>query len=341
MRRPLIFAALIAVLVGASYSGWWFLLAARTEAGFEAWVEERRADGVEVNFGTYGVTGFPSDVVLTIEQPFIRSADANGAVSWTTESIRAWAKPWTPGRIMVEPTTDHRLVLQEADRRREVEVRSTALIGRVGVGTNGLVDSADLSAEGLVALVDGEETGRFTRLVLKLGNRSELVTTEAKSVQLEVSNLILPQLRTSPLGSRLEAIALDAEVSGIIAGHTPQQAMKIWRDSSGRAVINNLRATWGQLAVAANGVASVDEALQPVIKLDAKATGLPETVDALVARGYLKSGAATAVKFALTVLGSRSASGPRGAIEVPLAVRDQTFYLGSIGLARLPRVAWY
>jgi hypothetical protein len=340
MRRPLVIISLVLALGAAAYSGWWYLLAARTDAGFQAWVEARRAEGMEITYDGHHVEGYPLLVMLVIDNPFIRNPEPGGTTSWTTEHVRAWAKPWAPHRILVEPTLTHRVVVQRPDRRIEAELHADALLGRVTVGTGGLVDAVDVSIEGGVAMVDGEDNGRLSRLVVRLDNLSALSNQQPKTIRMEATNLILPQLRGSPLGSRFEAVALDADISGIVAGDNVRHAMAGWRDSGGKAVINSFRAGWGQLAVAASGEIDVDAALQPRMKLDARTTGLPETVDILAQRGYIQSGAAKAMKFALSVLGSRSASGPRGSIDVPLAIRDQTFFLGPIGLGKLPEIAW-
>lgn len=341
MRRLIVFPVLVVFLVIAAYSGWWYLLAARTDAGFQAWIDERRADGMEVTYQGYSVSGFPREVRLTIDQPKVRTAGPKGISTWSTSYATAWATPWSPLTIMVEPSGRHSLLLQQGDQRTELDVAATALLGRVMIGNDGQIQSVDVSADGLVATANAEEVGRFSRFVLRLSDLGNLGTTGPKRMQMEVANLILPQLRGQPLGSRLEALALDADLTGVIAGRAPSQMVTMWRDTGGRAIINNFRATWGQLALAANGEGSVDEALQPNLKLETRTTGLPETIDVLAAKGYLKSGAATAVKFALTVLGSRSSSGPRGAIDLPVSIRNQTFFLGSIGLAKVPNIVWY
>lgn len=340
MRRSLVITSLVLALAAAAYSGWWYLLAARTDAGFQAWVEARRAEGMEVSYSSHHVEGYPLVVMLVIDKPSVRNQEPVGATSWSTDRVRAWAKPWTPHRILVEPSLQHRLVVQRPDRRTEADIHAEAMLGRVTVGAGGLVDAVDLSIEGAVAMVDGDDAGRVGRMVVRLDNLSALGNQQPKTLRLEVTNLILPQLRGTPLGSRFEAVGLDADISGIMAGDNVRHAMAGWRDSGGKAVINSFRAGWGQLAVAASGEVDVDAALQPRMKLDARTTGLPETVDILAQRGYIQSGAARAMKFALSVLGSRSTSGPRGAIDVPLAIRDQTFYLGPIGLGKVPEIAW-
>lgn len=341
MRRLIVFPVLVIFLIIAGYSGWWYLLAARTEAGFQAWIDERRAEGMEVTYQGYTISGFPREVRLAIDQPKVRTAGPKGVTVWTTPFVAAWATPWSPLTIMVEPSGQHSLLIQQGDQRTELDVRATALLGRVMIGNDGQVQSADVSADGLVATANAEEVGRFSRFVLRLSDLGNLGTTSPKNLRMEVANLILPQLRGQPLGSRLEALALDADLTGVIAGRAPSQMVTMWRDTGGRAIINDFRATWGHLALAANGEGSVDHDLQPNLKLDTRTTGLPETVDALAAKGYLKSGAATAVKFALTVLGSRSSSGPRGSIDLPVSIRNQTVFLGSIGLAKVPDVVWY
>jgi len=88
------------LLLGGAYTGYWFFVAAKLQAGIEAWAAEQRASGNDVRFANGSIGGFP----LTFRRDF---GGAELLLQGTTPmqivagSVVAEIKPWNLNTVIV------------------------------------------------------------------------------------------------------------------------------------------------------------------------------------------------------------------------------------------------
>jgi len=90
----------LALILGGAYTGYWFYVAAKLQAGVEAWVAEQRASGNEVRIADGSVGGFP----FTFRRDFgAAEILLQGAtpVQVVAASAVAEIKPWNLNTVIV------------------------------------------------------------------------------------------------------------------------------------------------------------------------------------------------------------------------------------------------
>ncbi|MEL6324173.1 MAG: DUF2125 domain-containing protein [Pseudomonadota bacterium] len=80
-----------AVLV-AIYSAYWFWMRGQLAAGIDQWIAEQRAAGIEINYASKTVDGFPYRFALQVEAPEISNPHAD--ISWRGEKLQLVMQPW-------------------------------------------------------------------------------------------------------------------------------------------------------------------------------------------------------------------------------------------------------
>ena len=97
MKLGLILVAALLLLCGG-YTGYWFYVAARLQAGIESWVAEQRAAGVNLTLAEGGIGGYP----FAFRRDFgAARLDVPGAspLSLAAQSLIAEMRPWNINQV--------------------------------------------------------------------------------------------------------------------------------------------------------------------------------------------------------------------------------------------------
>ena len=158
----------------------------------------------------------------------------------------------------------------------------------------------------------------------------------------QTRGIVLPGGIRSPFGPRVERLAFDAAliglIPGVVPGDEPGAALARWRDTGGLVEIQDLEIAWGPLNVNASGTATLDQRLRPEGVFTARIRGLPEILDALAGQGLIEPGVALALKLTAIALATRKDADGRPEVELPITLQDGLFYLGPAALFRLAPV---
>ena len=307
-------------LLIAHGAGWW-LLSRQVAAGWDAWVEAERAQGVSVSGGARTFTGWP--LAGGVEVPDISVAGPGWR--WTSGLVGVTVRPWALGRLRVEP--HGRQTLTAGALAATGEARAALLTVALPLGDEPVLELSGLALEtpfGPVAV--GHVEGR-----LHAGDATEL--------GLSLREVELPPGPAYLLGRSVAGASLEASLPGPApAPRAPDLAA--WRDAGGVARIDAARLQWGALTADASGTASLDRSLQPLADLRVALTGQDAALDQAVARGLIQARAATAVRAVLTLLARASPAPGSPAGALPVSVRDGTVSLAGFPVARFPAVAW-
>ncbi|MDY0871269.1 DUF2125 domain-containing protein [Dongia rigui] len=98
MKLPAYLGLGLVLILGGAYTGYWFFVAAKLQAGIEAWVAEQRAAGIGLTFADGSISGYP----FAFRRNFgAARIDIPGAspVSLATGSLVAEMRPWNINQV--------------------------------------------------------------------------------------------------------------------------------------------------------------------------------------------------------------------------------------------------
>src|SRR6266851_3184713 len=301
-RKLLILIPLAAVVVVASYTGYWFSLAELVRRGILDWSTARRAEGCTVGWDHYEIGGFPLPLRVTVAHPIFGQSDVEPGYSAHGPRLVAEARPWALDQWRLTAAEGARLDIAPGPARPASTVDAAALIGTL--------------------VRRGDDTARESGAEVTL--EAERVAI-AGQVQLAIAHAaahaVLPAHRVT---SHLETwLSAGIQVAGVTL---PASVLPLGE---------TIDLGWGDLALTAKGTLALDAALQPVGALASTIRGYNEIIEALVASGSLKAGDAALAKLALGLLAKQR---PDGTYEIaaPLTLQNGYAYLGPARLARLP-----
>ena len=332
----------LALLAFGGLAAYWFWAADRVEAAIALWTEEQRARGYQIAYRGPELSGFPLRLAVGFSEP--RVAAPQGW-RWSGAAITGQAAFWDPWTLRLELPLEQTLSAEWRGQRRELALRAAAARGLIHLGRDGRLEAATLEMERVVLTEAGGGTLRAETLRSQLTRRPPTLEGSDEATLLlagETRGITLPEGIRSPFGPRVERLAFEATLIGLIPGGTPggEQAAALarWRDSGGLVEVQDLALVWGPLDATASGTATLDQLFRPQGAFAARIRGLPEIVEALAGQGLIEPGVALALKLAAMTLATRNGATARPEVALPITLQDGLFYLGPAALFRLAPV---
>ncbi|RGP39116.1 DUF2125 domain-containing protein [Pseudotabrizicola alkalilacus] len=319
----------IAILLVALWSGYWFVGKTAVERGFEAFLQEAPARGLDIAQSGYSFAGFPNRFDLTVSEP--RLTDQRSEIRWEAPFLQVFSlsyRPWhviaafAPEQVIRTPAED--IALQSGKLQASVVVSpSTALT----LDRTTFVGDA-IRAESSLGWVLEAETLRFA-------TRTDPSRTNAYDIALELLNLSpdpalatrLPDLPPQIALTRVDANAsFSAPLDRFAATTRPTLTALSLRE----AVL-----TWGGLSIFAKGdLLAVDGT--PEGRIEIRVTGWRNLVTLATSMGLIKPEIApTVLNMMQAVAGS---SGDPEVLEMPLIFAGGQMSLGPLPLGPAPRL---
>jgi hypothetical protein len=343
LRRRLTRALLgFALLAFGALAAYWFWAAGQVEAAIAQWTGEQRARGFEIDYRGPELGGFPVRLAVAFSEPRIAAPQG---WRWSGGAIAGQAAFWDPWALRLDLPLEQTLSAAWRGHRRDLTLNAAAARGLVHLGREGWLKAATVEMEGAVLSDAGGGTLSIETLRYRLTRRPpalEGVDDWTLLVSGQTRGIALPDGVPSPFGPRVERLAFDAALIGVIPravpGDQPGAALARWRDTGGQVEIQDLEIAWGPLHMNASGTAMLDQRLRPEGVFTAQIRGLPEIVDALAVQGLIEPGVALALKLTAVALATRNGADGRPEVELPITLRDGLFYLGPAALFRIAPV---
>jgi hypothetical protein len=342
-RRALpLLASILVIAVAAGHALLWHLTVVRLAEGLAAWTAIRRAEGWDVAHRPPQRGGWPFAATLTVPEPRLDAGPelVAGGAAWRAEAVVLRISPGRPDRLVLEMPGRHDLRIAgaaltittesldvalplraEADRREAVAAEARRLRFDTPDGTAGI---------GSASLRIGEPGGSDG-------------AQPATSLLLSMADATLPPdlAGTARLGNTVERVALDLLLTGPFdAGGDPAQRAAAWRDGGGALEVRRLDARWGEAAVSASAILTLDGSLQPAGTGTLRLSGGDAMLDAAGSAGLLSPFSAAAARVALRALSRAPPNGGPPQAELPVVLRNRSLSLGGVPLARLPAWDW-
>lgn len=332
LRRLTILCLLVLVLAAAGLSAYWHWSAERLADWITAWTAQQRSQGYSIDYRGPKIGGFPFALTARFENPVVASPKG---WRWSAPSLAGHARIWDPFEIVLDLSGVHR-VARPAAPSTPMEVQAREAKARLLLDGSGRLTQGRLESNG-IRLEEGGTEVTVDRLEAAAGPYRAASGGRPQGIDLaiELSSATLPADRQEPFGPDLAHLAVTAKLVGPIAGATPGEVLRRWREASGRVEFERLDLHWGALDVKARGDLSLDEAYRPQGLFRTRSRNPAAVVDRLFALGLIERRQAATANLGLLAL-PREADG-EGVVRVllPVTLRDGLIFLGPAAVARL------
>lgn len=328
MRKLLV----LIVVLALGWAGYWFVGATAVERGLTGWLEDRRAAGWTAGYGDLGVSGFPNRFDTTLTDLHID--DPLTGFGWRGPFFQAFALSYRPNHVIaVFPPQQTILTPYE-----EIDLAAGDMRGSVVVspGMTLALDRAtfvaeDVEATGSLGWSASVEEARFAV--------REAVRENAYDIGLEMLGVTPDAALTEAvdpgdtLPAAIERVRLDATV--VYSRPLDRFALQGVRPQPVAIEVNDARATWGDLAVTAEGELDVDPQGIPTGILTLEVRNWRQMLALAVEAGLVPERLAETAERGLALL---AGLGGGDDLRVPLTFRDGTVSLGPVPLGPAPRL---
>jgi hypothetical protein len=330
-------------LIVALYVGYWYYAAGQLRDGVLSWIEERRAEGLELTYARMDIGGFPGRLRLRIDKPVISAPNAATPWGWEGAGLDAEMRPWNPTDVHVSAAGDHAVLFGTGADLIALQGRAETADGTFSY-SRGALKAATVSLAGFdLAVAGGKVAWKLDRGRLDLDLAPDTDEDDGKNVTIDarlgLHGFALPAGIDLPLGTDIERLEVAGSLIGTIGNGPLAPALTAWRDDGGTIEVRRLSGDYGPLNMIADGTLALDAALQPIGAFTARIGGFFETVDVLRTRGVIRARDAVTAKMVLGVLARRDDSG-HGRLTVPLSIQERTLYAGPVPLIDIDEVTW-
>ncbi len=340
LRRSLAVLILVLVLVGAAWTGLWYVVAGRLAAHVMAWEQQERAQGWTIGHGTPRRVGWPMAAGITLPGVSV-SGGARflpGGIAWQAGSVTLALDIRHPNALFIGVEGRQSLAVAGA---LAMPFQATKFIGRMALLPGDRPGLVQLHATGLVAALkkaDGtpEPLAIADLAVAVQADGAADAQANALIAAATISDVDLPPNLLPGFARSLQTVAFDMALSGPISlegAADPRSTAAAWQKAGGSLALRSFHVADGPLALDGRGRFQLDGTLRPVGRMAVTVAGLDETLDRLAKNGVLSRQAAIAITAMLGLM-MRPPEPQR--LEVPLSLREDLVSLGAIPVLRLP-----
>jgi hypothetical protein len=328
------------------YGGGWMIAAGWLEDRIGRWAEARRADGMILTSRSVAVSGFPFRWRATIVQPRLIRLAPQPALRWQGPEIDLEWRPWRPREVSFTVSGTHIVSIGAIKETNSLRLSFARAKGDLIFDSTDRPSRFQLRLSTLTAWTAGGKEIAVDALVLNLAKppASDPDTPPhqrpALTIDSRATGITLPKAVSTPLGPKIDSLALRATIRGRAPKALPRDALAAWARSGGTVQIDHLGLNWSQLGIEADGTMALDGALQPVGALTARLRGYQETLDAFFAAGLIDTGTTMVARFALRALAQGTGGAGKDEIKVPMSLQDRWLQVGPVRLFRLPPIRW-
>ncbi|NQV56152.1 MAG: DUF2125 domain-containing protein [Rhodospirillales bacterium] len=357
IRRGLQTVVAFAVL-GVIYTVYWFVIATQLKDGMTSWIQAQAGPGFRFEQKRVEISGFPTKFRIVMSNPrFVlsRLSEAADGDKWEWRAVRFTGemRPWNFDRFVFDLSGNHEINI--SSKRSTLALQGSAKTFRVEAGFHddglpadvelklGALSLNTLAGNSLLSIADASVNVR------RLFPDRASAKTPTFALKLGIKDLRLPPGLNLPLGPIVSRLSAEMKVLGAIfqpgavdafAQPDAVDALGHWRDEGGVVEVARIEAKYGPLDIQANGTIALDDAMQPMVAMTARARGFFPTVDALKNAKLIRSRDAAMAKLVLGALAERPKNGGAPAISLPLTIQNGFLFAGPIKLLKMPPIKW-
>ncbi len=321
------------VVVAAGWAGYWFIGSQGHKTAMTKWLDDRRAEGWQVEYSDHSVRGFPNRFDTTLTD--LSLTDPETGISWQAPFFQILSLSYKPNHLIavwpneqIIATPREKFTLKTDDMRASLKVKpSTALA----------LDSANI--EMVAAVITSSEGWTAGFDTLNAAIRNAPGTTSTYDVAANIDQLLPAEpLRDlidqgGTLPDQIEALQFDIQAE--LADPLNRIALETQRPDITAIKIRDLRGAWGELEIRAKGDMTVENA-KPKGEIAVTARNWREMLALAVQAGAIERNAASAAEFGLGLLAS--SSGNANALDATLSFSNGTTFLGPLPIGPAPEI---
>ncbi len=324
------------VIVGAlAWSGYWVIGARAQDSAVETWLEERRAEGWQVEYSDLAVRGFPNRFDLTISDLLLTDPDTG--LSWEAPFFQLFALSYKPNHLIAIWPNTQRFSTPEQKLDITSEKMTASLVLKPTQTLE--LDRFNLIFEGASFASSQGWTTAFTTLNAAIRGTENKTNTYDLAIS---ADDLQPGERWQKIVDRagtlpdvLDAVRLDSEIA--LSLPIDIRTLEDARPDITALTIKEARAGWGKLAIRAAGSVTVNPEGVPDGKLDVNARNWRDMLALAVEADAISADAAKGAEFGLGLLAN--ISGNSDSLDAPLSFRGGRSFLGPIPIGAAPNLS--
>jgi hypothetical protein len=328
----------ICILATLVWCGLWFFAQYQTKTIFNAWMQDRRAEGWTVPQNGFSVTGFPNRLDVTAE-PW-QLDDPKAGWAWQAPFLKLYALVYRPFHSIVRFAPEQTVYYTDSQNNlHEILVQSDPLEASVifdnVTDPKPAIKQLDFSGEN-VAITSVSETSKISDLKIHLRQKPDSPNDTTYDLVTVLNGLQLPEglwNRIDPqkkLGELKQTFRSEVTLSlqeplttKVLDGVSPNIT---------RVDVQKLSLEMNTLKLNATGILELAPEGWPVGDLDMIVHGWQETLAIAQQSELLSENNAAAITMALQFL----SGGNQSQIRVPLSFKRGRIFIGPIPIARAP-----
>jgi hypothetical protein len=326
------------LVVGGGYTGYWFLVARRIEAGFVDWAVSQRAEKIDLSWQRMHVSGYPVAFRVDLGSAALRDGAITPSPELHIPVLSGTARPWDFADWRLAAPEGFTADFAAAGAHAPAKLIAQTAKGVVSIETEGswtlwlTVRETTVEAGPPVLVGSAHVTLRVPPRPPR-GHADQMM-----ALAVEASQIKLPRA-VGPLGDAIDELDFAATEKGAIPSGKLAGALTAWRDAGGKIELDNLRLKWGALDATATGTIALDQELQPTGGFSGAILGYDQILTALVQNGQMRASDAGLARIALSLLAK---TGPDGKPEIRtvFTIQNGQMFLGPAKLGRVPRITW-
>jgi hypothetical protein len=339
MRRLIVAAALVAIVILAGGFLAWRWAEARMLAGYTTYTSALRARGWAVTSGPPARGGWPLAIELTLPDVEVAATGPMAGVEFGghVDRVRLRVDLLRPGALLVD--CDGGQAWHAGGRVIPFSAERCAITVPLDSGVPR--GAAALDAAGL--RFGGPAAGMTVGLLQAQAHAPAAAgdPTLALRISAEAIALPPPPAPQAALGGHIASATAEIDVTGPWpAPGAPYAMASAWRDNGGALALRRIAIGWGPLGITGTATLALDKAMQPSGSANLRLVGTDEALAALVTAHAISATAAKAARAVLGLMARPAADGAAAGVEVPLTLSDQTVSLGPFPMTRLRALDW-
>lgn len=324
----------IVLIVAGAWMAWWAIGRTAHEAGINAWLEARRAEGLAAEVARVDVRGFPSRLDTTLTD--VTLANPATGVIWSAPFVQFLSLAYKPHQVIAVLPEQHSLTTPE---------QSVTISHGSARGSLFFQPRPSLPLERTTFVIDGlslksnlgwEISADEVRLAAERQDASApryRIGAEMLSIALSRS-VVFALDRGGILPDQIEALRLDA----VVTFNRPwdRHALEDEFPQPSGIDLSDVSLTWGEIALRGSGEIALDGSGVPEGAITLRADEWRRVLDLSVSAGLLSADVGDAVETGLSLLALSSGNGQ--ALQVDLSFRSGATFLGPVPLGPAPRI---
>lgn len=329
MRKLLAFI----IVAALAWSGYWFIGSQGHKAAMTTWMDDRRAEGWQVDYSEHSLRGFPSRFDTTLVD--LQLTDPETGISWQAPFFQILSLSYRPNHLIAVWPNEQTI----ATPREKFSVKTSDMRAsfKVKPSTDLALDSATIEmTDAEIASSEGWSTS-FEAMTAAIRQAPDAPSTYDVAANIDS---VLPAdpirrviERGGTLPDRIETLRFDLQAA--LDAPLNRVALETQRPDVTNLILRDLRGTWGKLELRAQGDMEVRDA-RPQGEVNVTARNWRDMIGLAVETGALDPNFASTVELGLGMLAA--ASGGEQSLDATLSFSGGRTFIGPIPIGPSPEI---